>query len=70
MTYREAMEEASRRCIDQALKNNHGNVAAAARELGLARQTMHVFVKRHNLKGQGRYIRRGNRGNDQWQAMA
>jgi transcriptional regulator of acetoin/glycerol metabolism len=63
------MEEASRKFIKQALQDNYGNVAAAARQIGLSRQTLHEYMKRHSVTAQ-RSSKKGNRGNEAWRALA
>ena len=38
-------------CIEDALRTFHGNVAQAARALGVARGTLYSMMKRHGIRG-------------------
>jgi transcriptional regulator of acetoin/glycerol metabolism len=39
------MEELQATLIEQTLARNHGNISAAARELGLARNTVYRYMR-------------------------
>jgi transcriptional regulator of acetoin/glycerol metabolism len=41
--------EIEKQAIQNALNNNNGNVLKAAKELGLARQTMYNKMQKYNL---------------------
>lgn len=41
--------EIEKQAIETALGNNHGNIVKAAKELGLARQTLYNKMQKHNL---------------------
>lgn len=49
-TLREAVEETKRVMVIQAVKNNGGNWAAAARSLGMARSNLHHMAERLGLR--------------------
>ena len=46
-----SLEEAERLAIMRAVKNGHGNLAQAARALGVSRSTLYRKVARYNLEG-------------------
>ena len=45
------MEEAERELILQSLERNNGNRAAAARELGITRRTLHNKINTYQSQG-------------------
>jgi len=47
---RTRLADAERRIILDALKRNRGNRSAVARELGMARSTLHYKLQRHNIQ--------------------
>ncbi len=49
-TYHEAVNEAKRRILHRALEESEGNVAAAARRLGLHRNYLHRLIKNLGLR--------------------
>lgn len=50
MTLREAVEETKRVMVVQAVEDNGGNWAAAARSLGMARSNLHHMAERLGLR--------------------
>ncbi|MGS0757757.1 helix-turn-helix domain-containing protein, partial [Roseateles sp. GG27B] len=46
-----SLEEAERMAIMRAVKNCQGNLAQAARALGVSRSTLYRKVGRYNLEG-------------------
>lgn len=50
MTVHEAMQEAARQCILQALENNGGNVSRTAKQVGLTRQNLQHYIKKLHIQ--------------------
>jgi len=50
-TLAEAMEDLERKMIQEALRNSSGNIARAAKELGLSRKGLYLKMDRLNFNG-------------------
>jgi DNA-binding NtrC family response regulator len=59
---RDALDECRRDYCLQALQRTAGNVARAAREAGIGRQSLHRLIKRYDLTEKVRRKIRGNWG--------
>jgi len=53
-TYREAMQRAQRRCIEEALERNDGNISRTALELDLNRQHLHELIGSLKIRRPGK----------------
>lgn len=49
MTVHEAMQQAARQCILQALEDNDGNISRTARQVGLTRQNLQHYIKKLHI---------------------
>jgi arginine utilization regulatory protein len=48
-TLQEKMEEAEKRLIQEALKENDGNITRTAKSLGISRQSLQYRMKKYHL---------------------